>query len=357
MRDDGPGRTDRWAESADRLRDYLRGRFGAPDVDVVDVVRFPRGVSRETWLVKLESASDDVPSGVTIRRNLRGGSVDATPLRREFEVYRRLAATDVPIARVLWYEDEPERWMAGPEFYVRELIDGSWQIPHFDDPDPAYDDLRIAASKEHLRALARVHTCDWEALGFGDVLDAPPSPADAARHALDHVQARVESLRVEALPEITEGIAWLRRNAPASAPRISLCKGTNGLGEEVWRDGVLVAMSDWELASLGDPTYDFAQMQAMVPDVRAGDEVRWDLTLALDFYRQESGIDIDPASIAWYRTLYLVEMASYASNSAKLLVEREDDLARLAWVATEILFFARLGLATAAATGPTGGNN
>ena len=44
-------------------------------------------------------------------------------------------------------------------------------------------------------------------------------------------------------------------------------KGTNGYGEEIFRDGRLVAMSDWELARIGDPAYDWAQIQGFVCDV------------------------------------------------------------------------------------------
>lgn len=141
------------AEPLTRARACLRHRFPhAADLEVVELERYPAGVSRETWFARLRTSADGVPPGVVIRRNLRGGSVDATPLRCEFETYRRPAPSSVPVARVLWYEDEPERWLPGPEFYVRELVEGAWEIPHLDDPDPLYDDLRIELSKEHLRA-------------------------------------------------------------------------------------------------------------------------------------------------------------------------------------------------------------
>ena len=76
-------------------------------------------------------------------------------------MYEQLGHTAVPVARVLWWEDDPA-WAARP-FYVREHVEGSWDISHYRDPDPRYDELRIEVSKEHARNLALVHQVDWRA--------------------------------------------------------------------------------------------------------------------------------------------------------------------------------------------------
>lgn len=333
----------------ERLQVYLRDRLTSDAVNVVEVIQYPRGVSRQTWFVRLSGPAGEC-KGLVIRRDLEGGSVDGTPLRHEYEVYRRLAASEIPVARPLWYEDEPTRLSPGPEFYVREFVDGDWDIQHFHDKDPAYDQVRVAAGQEHLRKLALVHTCDWEGLGFAELFDPPPSAKACALHTLARLAAKLSAFQVEAFPEITAGLVWLREHAPREAPCVSLCKGTNGLGEEVWRDGVIVAMSDWELASLGDPTYDLAQVQDLLPPAE-GDG--WNLSAALRFYSGVSGIMIEPESLAYYRTVYAVEMAAYALNSARLLVTGEDHLARLGWVGTEVLYRARRTLATVAGILPS----
>ena len=111
--------------------------------------------------------------------------------------------------------------------------------------------MRIEVSKEHARNLALVHKVDWRAAGFDAKLPVPENATHAARDFIDSIAAQLE-LRLEPIPLFLAGAAWLKARAPV-APCLSLCKGTNGLGEEVFLNGKVVAMSDWEEASIGDP--------------------------------------------------------------------------------------------------------
>jgi aminoglycoside phosphotransferase (APT) family kinase protein len=285
-----------------------------------------------------------------IRRDPPGGGLVDTPLRREYEIYRRLAQTGVPVARVLWFDDDAHELGSAAPMYLREFVPGSHEIPHFTDPDPEYDDLRIEVSQEHLRKLALVHTSDWRAAGLDEILSAPEGVDDCAHHALDLAQARFESLRTTAYPDITLGIQWLRRNAGRRAPRVSLLKGNNGLGEEVWQGTKIVAMSDWELASIGDPAYDFAQLQDLVPIVGPPEHPRWDLNRALAYYEEITGIHIERASMHFYRVLYAVEKACTALAAIRAVAAGKP-AARLGWCATEVLYRARRTLMDAAAVG------
>ena len=83
--------------------------------------RAARGVSRETWLVDAEVTRQGrtVLEGFAVRRDHDVGSVDPIPLRTEYEVYRRLADSAVPVARALWYEDDPSWRPDGRDAYVR----------------------------------------------------------------------------------------------------------------------------------------------------------------------------------------------------------------------------------------------
>lgn len=331
------------AASAERL---LQARLDAgADVRVLSIEQFARGVSRETWVVRL--SGNGVPDAVVIRRDLPGGSVAPSELRDEYEVYRRLGPSDVPAARALFFESDPEPFIPGPPLYVREFVAGSHDIPSLKDPDPRFDDLRIEVSKEHLRKLALVHTCDWKALGLDEVLPVPAGPDDCARHALAAAEAKFEQLRVEAYPEVTAGLQWLRRQAGRRAPRMSLVKGNNGLGEEVWRGTEIVAMSDWELASIGDPAFDFAQLQDLIPAVGAESAPRWGLDHALAYYEDLTGIRIDRTSLHFYRTLYAVDKACNGLASVRMIGDGHLN-ARFAWVGSEVLYRARRTLAQAA---------
>jgi len=322
---------------ADRRPDYAAAELRA-------ITKFPRGVSRETWFVEFVDVT--AHGSLVVRRDLPGGAVTPTPLRLEYEIYRRLRPSDVPVAETLWFEDDPERMIDGRPFYVRRHVEGHWDVPHFGDPDPAYDDLRIEVSKEHLRRLAAIHTCDWRALGFDEIMEVPPSPELSAATAIDRLVDLLATFQVEAFPLVTEAIEVLRDRTPRDVPRIALLKGTNGIGEEVWRDGRIVAMSDWELAYLGDPASDFAHIQRIKPTVTAADgSVRWDMDRAIAYYEEISGIPVTRERVDYYRAFGALEMVLYTHNSCLPLLAGTDRLVRRSWVSTEVLHGAQTMLA------------
>jgi len=314
------------------LEPYLRAKISA-DLKVTSIVRFGRGTSRETWFATFEKA-DGAKQSLVLRRDYIAGPIDPSPLDREYFIYERLGRTDVPISRVLWWEDDP-KWTDRP-FYVREHVEGSWNIPHFTDPDPLYDILRIAISKEHMQNLARVHAVDWQELGFEARFRAPARGEDAAALNIDLILDQLEQCRVDPVPIVLEAAAWMKERAPV-APRLCLCKGTNGLGEEIFRDGKLVAMSDWEESSIGDPAADFAFMQSMAPDIVRNGENIWSLQKALDYYQSVSGHPVAIESVRFYGLVRALKMAVFG-QAAAASVHRDPDRAeiRQAWTGTEV---------------------
>jgi len=332
----------------ERMSEYLTHKLGlAAPVTVADIARFGRGSSRETWFVRYHDP--DRPSGVVtvvFRLDFPAGSTIPSPLEQEYFIYERLGRTDVPVARVLWWEEDP-RWVAGGRpFYVREHVDGTWQVPHFHDPDPRYDELRIAISKEHLGKLARVHALDWQGLGFDTILPAPRSTAECAHLAIDTIMQRFESLRLEPVPIMLEAAEWLHERAP-EAPRISLCKGTNGLGEEIFRGREIIAMSDWEEASIGDPACDIAFLQSFIPEIERDGRTVWGLGKALEFYRSVSGTNVTVENVRFYKILHGLKMGEYAHNAGVAVARSAEAQIRQIWTGTEVFFFGKHNLAAA----------
>ncbi len=328
------------------LEDYLRHRFG-PQAVLENAVRFPRGSSRLTWFVDCRTAPGGPIRPLAFRGDFAGGATIHSSLEQEYFIYERLGHTAVPVAPVLWWEDDPA-WVPRP-FYVRERIEGSWEVPHFRDPDPHYDALRIETSKEHLRKLAIVHTVDWAKHGFDERLQPPPDVERCAAHFLDAMIARFEEYRREPFPIVIEALVQLRRGAPV-APRISLCKGTNGLGEEVFRDGKIVAMSDWEEASIGDPAADFASLQDLIPEIDRDGENLWGMEKALAYYHEVSGIPLAIDNVRYYQSLRAFGTVLYAHKAAVVTHDGNADI-RKPWTGVEVLHVGKRLLAAAVGLG------
>jgi aminoglycoside phosphotransferase (APT) family kinase protein len=310
---------------------YLSRRWGEK-ARVSVLKRFARGISRETWSVVAER--NGVKEELVLRRDLDGNSIGTEPLRFEYDVYLRLQKSGVPVAPLLWWEDSEEWGAKTRPFYLRRLVDGAWDIPGYGDPGAAGAALRLAVAKEHISKLALVHGCDWRAFGFGDILPVPGSNADCARVAVERMFADLARFQFSPLPIFLEVKEWLLDHAPV-APRICLLKGTNGLGEEIFRDGKIVAMSDWEQTSLGDPASDLARTQDFTQSISIDGKEVWGLAQALDYYETLTGVRVPMSSIQYYGILTLVENIITLHHGAAPAAHGERLELRPTWLAAE----------------------
>jgi aminoglycoside phosphotransferase (APT) family kinase protein len=303
------------------LEAYLRFRFG-PDAVLVKQERFPRGSSRLTYFVDFRLTPEAPVTSLVFRADFAGGSIIHSSLEQEYYMYERLGHTAVPVARVL-------RW---------------------EDPDPQYDALRIAISKEHMRKLALVHQVDWRSLGLDTRLPPPANNEQAAHHFIDAMVARLAQYQREPMPVVIEALVAFRRTAPV-APAICLCKGTNGLGEEVFRDGVIVAMSDWEEASIGDPAADFASLQDLIPEIERDGTKLWGLGHAVAYYREVSGIGVTVENVRFYQQQRTFGAVLYSHKAAVVIHDGHADI-RHGWTGTEVFYLAKRMVAAVAGISP-----
>ena len=126
---------------------------------------------------------------------------------------------------------------------------------------------------------------------------------------------------------------------------MTLCKGTNGHGEEVWHDGRIVAMSDWELCCLAEPAYDLAQVQEMVPEIVRDGRRLWGWPEALAHYERRTGIPVTLERVAWYRRFYALPMFLFTHHAGAQVHLHGNRLARFAWSSTEMQYVAELRFA------------
>lgn len=328
--------------SAEWLSAYLASRLERP-VEVTQFEKFTRGTSRQTWFAAWRDSLGETAE-VVLRTDHPAGAGDPTSLDQEFAVYERLGKTDIPHARALWFESDTAN--APRPFYLREKVAGSWQVPLYTQQDAAGADARLAAAQEHMRALARVHDADWQTAGFGELLGSPADAGDAAAHYIRLQLDRLEQFGGEPQPLLREVAEFLLANAPP-ANRVSLCKGTNGLGEEVFREGRIVAMSDWEEVIVGDPASDLAMVQGFTEPILLGGETVWDLERALDFYNAQARAPVSLANVRYYQLARLFGRMVMFAYTTQVVRGSSRATIRQSWTATEVQHWVRRALAAA----------
>jgi aminoglycoside phosphotransferase (APT) family kinase protein len=124
-----------------------------------------------------------------------------------------------------------------------------------------------------------------------------------------------------------------------------LCKGTNGLGEEVFYNNKIVAMSDWEEASIGDPAADFASLQNFIPEINKHGKNIWGLEKALAYYRDVSGIPLVAENVKYYFTVRALNTIVYGQKAATVIHKGLADI-RQGWTGTEVAFIGKRLLAS-----------
>jgi aminoglycoside phosphotransferase (APT) family kinase protein len=276
----------------DRLERYLARRLNESVVIEELSQAFP-GLSRETWFVKLRHGG--TPSGrsqgLVVRADPPGGPFPPVTLLFEYQVYEHVARTAVPVPRPLWFDAAAEP-LDGRALFVREMIEGSTLLPGLNDATPEAALRRKRVAFEHAEKLALLHRLDWRAAGFGEFMEVPTDAHDAPRHELFKWWRIWERVRTAPFPIVTEALHWFADHLPQRAAQVCLCKGQNGIGEEIWKDDRIVAMCDWELANIGDPCQDFALSQGMLK--------LHDRTEIIAHYEQAAGFSLPVQNIAYY---------------------------------------------------------
>ena len=282
----GPDQSAPLISAADVAR-YFTARLGSP-VAVTSLQQTFPGLSRETYLVNAVVAGE--PRGFVLRVDPPWGGGTPMSLRHEWEVYVRLWRSPIPVAEPLWYEEGGE-FAQGRPHMVRALVAGSTTVPGLTDDSSVGADLRRRVVRSHVEKLAEVHRLDWAAYGFDAFMNVPQTAAEALRLEFDRWRRLWLERRTEPYPMITEALFWLEEHIPRDTPFVSLVKGNNGVGEEIFRDGRIVAMSDWELASLGDGALDLGFSQGTLSLAGFGEAVR--------YYGECVGHEVSPQRLAF----------------------------------------------------------
>jgi len=212
----------------------------------------------------------------------------------------------------------------GAPFYVMELVDGvvvTSELPaELDNPAE-----RRRVADELIDGLAEIHAVDWRACG----LEGFGKPTGYLERQLRRFTGLWEHNRTRELARVEQVAGWLADNMPQS-PEATIVHGDYRLGNTMLaRDAParLVAVFDWELATIGDPLADVGYLTATWSQAGDPTGTMFDLstvTRAEGFptraeliarYEQRSGRSM--SDVRWYQTLAIWKAAVFMEGNYK----------------------------------------
>jgi aminoglycoside phosphotransferase (APT) family kinase protein len=228
----------------DAIARYLRGKLPGFDA-AFEVKQFQGGQSNPTYRITTRAGS------YVLRKKPAGKLLpSAHAVDREFAVMRALAG-QVPVPRMhLLCEDEA---VIGQAFYVMEHVEGRILRDARLLDAPAGE--RRALCLELVGVLARLHRVDPRAVqleGFG-------RPEGYIARQLSRWSKQYAASRIEENADMGRLIPWLEENLPAG-DESAIVHGDYRSYNVIFapRDPRIVAVLDWELATIGHPLADLA---------------------------------------------------------------------------------------------------
>ena len=235
----------------DRLTHYLEQHvagFRGP----LRATKFAGGQSNPTYLL-------DAQSGRYVLRRQPPGQLlkSAHAVDREFRVLSALADTPVPVARAFHLCED--RDVIGSLFYLMSYEEGRifW--------NPALPDIDRDARRGYYAAivqtLAALHDVDTQAADLADYGRA----GNYFERQIGVWTKQYRAAETERIAPMEALIDWLPAHCPTDTLRPSLVHGDFRIDNtilDVHDAGIIRAVVDWELSTLGDPISDAALMCA-----------------------------------------------------------------------------------------------
>jgi len=264
----------------------------------------------------------ELSTGVVVRRPPRGPlPPSAHDVLREARLLRALEHTPVRVPRVLAVCERDD--VIGAPFYVMERVAGEVitdSVPaELDNPSE-----RDQIADQLIDALIELHAVDWLAVG----LDGFGKPSGYLERQLRRFGGLWEHNKTRELPEVERVGRWLSEHLPQSPPA-TIVHGDYRLGNTMFAPAAparLVAIFDWEMATIGDPLADvgYMVMQWTEPDDPPAKFSLHNVTRLEGFptraelvarYEERSGRSMQ--ALDWYVTLALWKAVVFMEGNYK----------------------------------------
>lgn len=176
----------------------------------------------------------------------------AHDMAREYKVLSGLAKASFPAPTPIAFCADTD--VNDYPFYVMDYRDGIIIAESIPNGYATTTDEKHAMGSALIRTLVQLHAIDYEAVGLGD-FGRPEGYLERQVRRWSEQWGRSET---RPLPEIDEVIRRLRNSIPVS-PKPTIVHGDYRLGNMMLAKddpGRVVAVLDWEMATLGDPLSD-----------------------------------------------------------------------------------------------------
>ncbi len=269
------------------------------------------------------TVSDGYSDFVVRRPPLGHVLATAHDMGREYTVMAALAATNVPVPRMLAHCEDVE--VIGAPFYVMERVRGT-PFGRAAQLEPLGADRTRAITERMVDTLALLHAVDYQGVGLGDF----GRPDGYLERQISRWKKQLDSSRSRDLPGMDDLIEQLESAVPMTSAG-TIVHGDFRLDNLLVNESdQIAAVLDWEMSTLGDPLTDVAvllayqQLAEVAPPSGVGAAMVTDAPLApgylsrddvLSRYTERSGRDVSDIGfhlgLAFFKLAVILEGIHY----------------------------------------------
>lgn len=274
----------------------------------IEFDQFPGGAANLTYRARCAGGEEWVLRRAPLGEVARGGH----DMAREYKVLSRLWQ-EFPLAPRAHHYCENDDVMGKP-FFVMERRCGSVVRDKWPSGFVEHPDRKRTSAESLVDAMCALHAVDPAAVGLGDL----GRPEGFVQRQIEGWARRWDAAATRPVPDMDTASAFLRDDVPEARRAVILhndFKLDNTMVDDL---GDLVAVFDWDMATLGDPLVDIGTLLAYwaqpddptylvfgsnavaIGDVMPKSEVR-------ERYAEQTGFDV--GRIAYFEGLALFRIA------------------------------------------------
>lgn len=288
--------------------------------EIAEVRQFPGGASNLTYLLRL---ADETQPDLILRRPPTGTKAKgAHDMGREYRIQSGLATVFAQVAPMVAYASEDDSPI-GAELYVMERVVG--EIPRKEFGFPITADQTDALCRAAVDTLVALHSVDVTAV---PELQALNKGDGYVARQVGGWRARFANARTDDTGDWSDIVDWIEQHRPADVGQCLIHNDYrfDNMVLDVDDPTRIIALLDWELATVGDPLMDLGSALAywVQPD---DDEFflafrrqpttspgMWTRQQVVDHYCAAAGLSVTPEQWLFYEVFGLYRLAVIAQQ-------------------------------------------